>query len=74
VGIASARPRAVNGYHHPSPDGADRHVEDFIIDDETGQFAICCGHTELVGGEKGPGFTAMDRARQLERVDRLRQS
>ena len=31
-------------------------------------------YTKLVAGEKGPDFTAMDRARELERVECLRQS
>ncbi len=59
---------AVSGYNIQALDGEIGHLEDFIIDDET--WAI----RYLVAGKEGPGFATMDRARELERIESLRQS
>ena len=54
----------VSGHHIQAADGEIGHVEDFIIDDEhVGDSLSNHRYTELVAGEKGPDFTAMDRAR-----------
>ena len=65
----------VSGHHIQAEDGEIGHVEDFIIDDETWAIRYLIIDTrKLVAGKKGPGFTAVDRARELGRVESLRQS
>ena len=71
----SAEHSCVSGYHLQATDGEIGHVEDFIIDDETWAIRyLIVERTELVAGKKGVGFAAMDRARELGRVESLRQS
>jgi len=59
--------RHVSGYHIQALDGEVGHVEDFIIDDETWSIRyLIVGTRNWWPGKKSPGFTSMDRARQLD--------
>ena len=65
----------VTGYHIQAEDGEIGHVEDFIIDDKTWTIRYLVIDTRnWWPGAKVLGFTEMDRSRQLERVESLRQS
>ena len=66
--------REVTGYHLQALDGEIGHLEDFVLDDETWAIRYLIVNTGTGGREEGPGFAAMDRARELERVESLRQS
>ena len=65
----------VGGHDIQATDGEIGHVEDFIIDDETWaiRYLVIDTRNWWPGG-KDPGFAVLDRARQLERIESLRQS